>query len=82
MAVLVTPNRDILDEIFCTPDLEGGIGPVLIGDPLIGVDGRCAVCHPWNEVSEDWLAAYVQGIQGAQVLDELPGDWQYPASEV
>ncbi len=78
MVVLVVPNQTILDEIGCTPDLEGGIGPVLIGAPLTGADGRRAVCHPWSEVTRDWLEAYVQNISGCQVLDELPQDWQYP----
>jgi len=79
MAILIVPNKDILTEIACTPDLEGGIGPVLLGEPLELADGRFACCHPWNEVTLDWLAGYVQSITGAEVVesDVLP----YPVKE-
>lgn len=74
MAILIVPTKTILNEIACTPDLEGGVGPVLIGVPLELADGRFACCHPWNEVTIDWLAGYVQSISGAEVLetDVLP----------
>lgn len=73
MAILIA-NRNILDEIACTPALEDGIGPVLLGVPVELEDGRFACCHPWDEATIDWLAAYVQGIDGAEVLeiDVLP----------
>lgn len=74
MAWLIVPTQAIADEIACTPELEGGIGPVMLGVPLILTDGRLAFGHPWNEVTIDWLAAYVQSIAGAEVLetDVLP----------
>ncbi len=78
MAILIVPNRDILEEIACTPKLDGE-GPVMMGTPVELADGRLAVIHPWGDVSIDWLAAYIAGIKGAEVLetDALP----YPVKE-
>lgn len=80
MAILVVPNKTLLDEIVCTPDLEGGVGPVLIGTPIELADSRLACCHPWTEVITDWLTAYVVGIAGAEVIagEVLP----YPVKNV
>ena len=75
MAVLLAPNQALLDEIAATPDIEGGIGPVKMGTPLVAEDGRLAVCHPWNKVSIDWLTAYTANIAKAQVVDVLPKDF-------
>ncbi len=79
MAILIVPALDLLAEIAATPNLDGGIGPVLIGAPAELADGRFAVAHPWSAVSIDWLAGYVQGIEGVEVLegDVLP----YPLKE-
>lgn len=74
MAILIAPTQALLDKIACTPDLENGVGPVVLGVPLELADGRLACCHPWSEVTIDWLTGYVQGISGAEVLetDVLP----------
>ncbi len=81
MAILIVPTRELLDEIACIPNLDGGIGPVMMGIPVELADGRFAVVHPWHDVSIDWLTAYVSGIEGAEVLegDTLPypvKDWR------
>jgi hypothetical protein len=81
--VLVFTNRASYDaikaDIVATPDIEGGIGPVLFGQPLVGADGRCAISHPWSEVDGDWLTAYTSGENPPmQILTKLPTDWQFP----
>lgn len=81
----------ILHEICATPNLEGGVGAVIVWwEPengvnavcySIGADGRCLVAHPWKEVDVDWLEAYMnEWIQAGtvQILDSVPADWQYP----
>lgn len=40
-------------------------------------DGRCAIAHYFSEEDRAWLEIYLEG--KAQVLDELPSDWQAPA---
>lgn len=81
MAILIVPNQAILDEIAATPDIEGGIGPVMMGTPLEAKDGRFAVCHPWNRVSIDWLTAYTKGAAKAEIVDELPKDFEVKENE-
>lgn len=68
MTILIAPTKFLLSEIACTPTLEGGIGSVMLGEPLELADGRFACCHPWNEVDTAWLGDYVQNIEGAEVL--------------
>lgn len=70
MAWVVFQNKAVADEVQVTPDLEGGIGPVLLGDPVTADDGRVAYKHGWNEVSLDWLIGY-----GGTVCEELPKDF-------
>jgi hypothetical protein len=75
----------ILKEIAATPNIPEGIGPVWVWyDPDSGenavqyaqsADGRCAISHPWTGIDREWLEAYLDGMDGVQVLDELPGDW-------
>lgn len=66
-------------DIVCTPDIDGGVGPVALGEPTVAADGRCVVSHPWSEVDGDWLAAYTSGANPAvQILDALPSDWAWP----
>lgn len=93
MVVIVFPDRATADaalrEIAATPDLEGGTGPVWVWfDPdadtnqvtyAASVDGRVAIAHPWSEVDEDWLAAYLADWTDVVVTDALPADWQWPA---
>ncbi|MEA4924936.1 MAG: hypothetical protein VB084_06430 [Syntrophomonadaceae bacterium] len=78
MAILIVPTRDILIKIAATPNLAGD-DHVQMGVPVELADGRFAVIHPWGEVTIDWLAAYIAGIKGAEVLetDALP----YPVKE-
>jgi len=74
--ILIFRDQAILDEIGATPDIEGGIGPVLIGTPVTALDGRVAISHPFSGVDLDWLAAYMQGENPpCQVVDALPGDF-------
>jgi hypothetical protein len=34
--ILIFASQATLDEIMCTPDIENGIGPVMIGTPIHG----------------------------------------------
>jgi hypothetical protein len=70
MAWVIFSSKEAADEVQVTPDLEGGIGPVMLGDGIQAVDGRIAYCHGWNEVSLDWMTGY-----GGTVVDELPKDF-------
>lgn len=81
MAILIVPNQELLDEIACTPNIEGGIGSVMMGTPLEAKDGRLAVCHPWSQVSMDWLSAYTANIAGAEVVEVLPKDFEVKEDE-
>lgn len=79
--VLVFRDKTSFDriraDIVCTPDIEGGIGPVMIGTPAMGADGRCLVAHNWAEVDGDWLAAYTGGENPPmQILAAAPPDWK------
>lgn len=74
--ILIFASQATLDDITCTPDIENGIGPVMIGTPLKAVDGRVAISHPFSEVDCDWFSAYTQGDNPAVVIcDTLPGDF-------
>ena len=74
---VIFKSKEIADEVVCTPDLEGGIGPVMLGDPVTAEDGRVAYNHPWSEVSEGWLTGY-----GGTVAEELPKDFVVKNAEV
>ena len=66
----------VIAEIDCTPRIEGGAGPVKLGVPLRGQDGRVAVSHHLCEAEADWLEAYTVGM-GVEVRGQLPADWQW-----
>ena len=76
MPIIIFSSQAWLKEIVCTPDLENGIGPVLIGTPLQAQDGRVAIAHPFDEVTCDWFTAYTQRENPPCVIvDFLPGDF-------
>jgi hypothetical protein len=68
------------DDVVVTPNIEGGIGPVLISQPSVAADGRRAIRHiPWREVDLAWIQAYTHGDSPAiQFAASLPANW-YPA---
>jgi hypothetical protein len=70
MAWVIFLSKEAADEVQVTPDLESGIGPVMLGDPVVADDGRVAYCHGWNEISLDWMTGY-----GGTVYEELPKDF-------
>jgi hypothetical protein len=79
--ILIFASQATLDDITCTPDIENGIGPVMIGTPVRAQDGRVAISHPFSEVDLDWFAAYTQGDRPSMVICEtLPVDF-IPISE-
>jgi hypothetical protein len=74
--ILIFASQATLDDITCTPDIENGIGPVMIGTPVRAQDGRVAISHPFSEVDCDWFSAYTQGDNPAVVIcDTLPRDF-------
>lgn len=74
--ILIFASQSTLDEIQCSPDIEGGCGPVMIGTPVRAQDGRVAISHTFSEVDLDWFAAYTQGEHPAVVItDTLPVDF-------
>ncbi len=74
--ILIFASQATLDDIMCTPDIEGGCGPVMIGTPVRAQDGRVAISHPFSEVDLDWFAAYTQGENPAVIIvEELPADF-------
>ena len=82
MSILIFASQATLDDIMCTPDIEGGCGPVLIGTPLQAQDGRVAIAHPFDEITCDWFEAYMQRENPpCQVVDELPVDFIPVTSE-
>jgi hypothetical protein len=79
--ILIFASQATLDDIMCTPDIENGIGPVMIGTPVRAQDGRVAISHPFSEIELDWFAAYTQGDSPSMVICEtLPVDF-IPISE-
>jgi hypothetical protein len=79
--ILIFASQATLDDITCTPDIENGIGPVMIGTPVRAQDGRVAISHPFSEIELDWFAAYTQGDNPSVVICEtLPVDF-IPISE-
>jgi hypothetical protein len=74
--ILIFASQATLDDIMCTPNIEGGCGPVMIGTPVRAQDGRVAISHPFSEVDLDWFSAYTQGDHPAVVIcDRLPADF-------
>lgn len=76
----------ILYEIVVTPILEGDGEPVWLwrdpDNPSIpdkqyarSQDGRVCIAHRFNPVTLTWLTAYLDGMTGVQILDELPTNW-------
>jgi hypothetical protein len=79
--ILIFASQATLDDIMCTPNIEGGCGPVMIGTPVKAQDGRVAISHPFSEIELDWFAAYTQGDNPSVVICEtLPVDF-IPISE-
>lgn len=72
---LIVTSQAILDEIGYTPDIEGGIGPVMLGVPIKSTDGRLAVHHHWTEADKAWLETYIADLAGCSVQEELPADF-------
>jgi hypothetical protein len=83
--ILATKNDALWTDVSFTPAIEGGVGPVAIGDRLVlkdeaGVLWYIAV-HPFGEVDGAWLAAYTSGDNPAIViLPEIPATWTHPAA--
>lgn len=76
MSILIFASQATLDDIMCTPDIEGGCGPVMIGPPVKAKDGRVAISHPFSEVDLDWFSAYTQEDHPAVVIsDTMPVDF-------
>lgn len=79
----VEQSISVRADIGATPDIEGGLGPVLVSDPAshaVAADGRCAIAHPWpfDGPDADWLRAQVADVPGVEVLESLPADWVWP----
>jgi hypothetical protein len=72
--ILIFDSQDILDRVGASPIIEGGIGAVLIGAPIVAVDGRVAISHPFSQVDLDWFEAY----SGVTIVEELPKDFVLP----
>jgi hypothetical protein len=79
MGVIVFADQQSADaaiaEIHSTPWIAGGSGPVKLGAPLRGGDGRMAIAHPFHEADLDWLVA--QAGMNAEAGEELPPDWEW-----
>ena len=74
--ILIFSSQATLDDIQCSPDIEGGCGPVMIGTPVRAKDGRVAISHPFSEVDLDWFSAYTQGdAPPVTIVDSLPPDF-------
>ena len=87
--ILATKNDALWDEIGATPDIEDGVGPVLIGHRAVYLDEQGAawyVCShsPWADLDAAWLEAYTSGDSPAIVLfpDGVPAGWTPPAQPV
>lgn len=82
--IVATKNPTLFAEIGYTPDIEGGAGPVKIGEPVRFLEGSATwyVIHhdPFTEVDYDWLSAWTQGDNPPIVLFEtIPATWTQPA---
>jgi hypothetical protein len=64
--------------------LERTPGGVSFGEPTIERPGvtnrRAAYAHPWLDGDREWLGARLPA--RGQVLDALPEDWRWPASDL
>jgi hypothetical protein len=81
MTVLVSRNPDLFAAIGWTPDIDGGVGPVKIGELLVeaGETPRYACIHPFGTIDEAWIAAYCTGETPEMlILGAMPADWRYP----
>jgi hypothetical protein len=80
MGVIVFADQQSADaaiaEIHSTPWIAGGSGPVKLGSPLRGGDGRMAIAHHFHEADLDWLVAHTAGMS-AEAAEELPPDWEW-----
>lgn len=81
MVTVVTRNAALFADMLCTPDVEGGIGPVMFGVPLVedGSNPRYACIHPFAEIDRAWIEAYCSGeTPTVEIMETLPPDWKYP----
>lgn len=60
-------NQQALDAVLSLPS------GVIIGIPLQSTDGRVAVIHQFSEEDLTVLREH-----GAEIAEDMPGDWQYP----
>jgi hypothetical protein len=83
MTVLVTRNRELFNLIGWTPDIEGGVGPVAIGDLIVefGENPRYAAIHQFATIDEEWIRAYCSGENPEmEIFSAIPSDWKYSAN--
>jgi hypothetical protein len=70
-------------EIAYLPGIEGGLGPVAVGELLAEPEGakdrRFAVCHHWPIDGPDVAWAEIYGAPDIAVAADLPADWRHPA---
>lgn len=55
-----------------------------IYQPLVGADGRCAMCHAFSEDDAVQMTTYWKtevGKGDVEFHDEMPADWKYPKGE-
>ena len=94
MTVVVFRDRaladELLREIAATPAIDGAEPVWVWYDPdddtnVVGygeaADGRVAIAHHWDEAVSDWLRAYLAGVSGVEVRDDLPADWVWAGTE-
>lgn len=48
----------IAPSIEVTAAVQGGVGPVRLGAPVVLPDGRYVVAHRFEAVDADWIQAY------------------------
>lgn len=73
----------VLNEIAATPYESVWVWydpdqPTNVIRYVTSTDGRCAIAHHWGEQDRAWLEAYLDGMAGVTIGDELPKDWRYP----
>jgi hypothetical protein len=68
--IAVFKTKAELDEVLPLPS------NTQIGIPAQSTDGRVAICHTFIEEDLQHLVA-----SGAEIVDTLPEDWQYPEPE-
>lgn len=84
--ILATKNDALWDEIGYTPAIDGGIGPIAIGDRATMIDDKgdtWYICvHSWSEVDGAWLEAYTSGENPPiTIFESIPETWRPPPHE-